>query len=188
MEGMIFIHNNLHGSQFFNQLVKLITMLGDGGIIWLVIVAILLCFKKTRVCGFVLLISLGVGHFINENIIKLIFTRTRPFNANPEFKDFIYSLNYNLPGSYSFPSGHTASSFNCALILTLFNKKFAFFAYPLATLIGLSRVFMLVHYPTDVLAGAIVGTLVALMMFCIYKSILRLIQAYKRGKVRAKHD
>lgn len=184
MEGLVWVNENLHGNAAFNNFVGFFTSLGDGGYIWLIIAAVLLCFKKTRVSALVMMISLAVGAIINDTILKEIFARPRPFSVNEDFKIFIESVGYELPSGFSFPSGHTFSSFNCAVVLTLFNKKMGYFTIPLATLIGLSRIFMCVHYPTDVLAGAVCGILTALAVYALYLLVVRKIVAFKRNKVR----
>lgn len=184
MEGLVWVNENLHGSAAFNNFVSFFTSLGDGGYIWLIIAAVLLCFKKTRVSALVMMISLAVGAIINDTILKEIFARPRPFSVNEDFKVFIESVGYELPSGFSFPSGHTFSSFNCAVVLTLFNKKMGYFTIPLAALIGLSRIFMCVHYPTDVLAGAVCGILTALAVYALYLLVVRKIVAFKRNKVR----
>lgn len=184
MEGLIWVNNNLHSSSFLTGMAKFFSFLGDAGIIWLTLSCILLCFKKTRRGAIAMLISLAIGHFLNDNVLKVIFQRTRPFDANPAFREFLSSIDYAIPGGYSFPSGHTFSSFNCAVILMLYNKKMGYLTLPLASMIGLSRIYLCVHYPTDVLAGAIIGSLVALSVYCLDKFISKKIVSYKRGKIR----
>lgn len=184
MEGLVWVNENLHGNAAFNNFVSFFTSLGDGGYIWLIIAAVLLCFKKTRVSALVMMISLAVGAIINDTILKEIFARPRPFSVNEDFKVFIESVGYELPSGFSFPSGHTFSSFNCAVVLTLFNKKMGYFTIPIASLIGFSRIFMCVHYPTDVLAGAVCGILTALAVYALYLLVVRKIVAFKRNKVR----
>ena len=83
------------------------------------------------------------------------------------------------PASYSFPSGHTSSSFAAALILTLRHKKIGWLAYIPAVLIAFSRIFLFVPYPTDVLAGILLGTLAALLTYFAAKAIQKR-QAEKR--------
>ena len=98
----------------------------------------------------------------------------RPCNVFTDFPMLIAS-----PQSYSFPSGHTSSSFAAALILTLRHKKSAGIAYIPAVLIAFSRIFLFVHYPTDVLAGILLGTLAALLTYFAAKAIQKR-QAEKR--------
>ena len=184
MEGLIWINENLHGSGFFNHLVKFITALGDTAIVWIAIAIVLFCFKRTRTCGLIMLISLAIGYLINDFILKNLFARARPFEVNQEIADFIKGIGMDLPSGYSFPSGHSYASFNCAVILLLFNKKMGFFTIPLATMIALSRVFLCVHYPTDVLVGCFLGILTAICVFVVFKRIVKARNARKRNYIR----
>ena len=184
MEGLVWIHNNWHGTVLVNQFFKGVTMLGDGAIIWLVLAGILLFFKKTRVPAVVMLVSLVVGFVFNDLLLKNLIERARPYETCGVFSEFIKGLGMELEASKSFPSGHTYSSFNCAVILTLFNKKSGFVLLPLATLIAFSRIFLCFHYPTDVLAGLVLGVVTAVVVFCCYKLIIRKIKAKKREKIR----
>lgn len=188
MEGLIWVNENLHSSNFFNYLFKFITCLGNDGLIWIVIGVILLLFRKTRKTGVVMLCSLLVGFLINDFILKNIFNRARPFEVYPEFKDFIQSIGLKLPSGKSFPSGHSFSSFNCAMVITLMHKKHGKYSLILAGLIAFSRIFVLVHYPTDVLAGMLLGILTALCSVLIYLKICKSIKARKRRKILENND
>lgn len=155
---LIWINENLHGSALVNYLIKTITILGDAGICWIVLGLTLLFFKKTRKGGIFLLSGLLLTLLINNLTLKPLINRPRPFTHSPEIIEFLNSIKLKAPSGASFPSGHTFSSFCSTIILTLcFGKKGAFSFIP-ATLISLSRIFLCVHYPTDVLAGAVLGT------------------------------
>jgi len=104
--------------------------------------------------------------------------------VNENFKNFILSLKMELPVGTSFPSGHAFSSFLCATILTIFYKKFGVVLFILATLIAFSRVYLCVHYPTDILVGSILGVLFAILCFYVYKLILNKFEKKKRDCVR----
>lgn len=166
------INENLHGSNFINQVIKYITYLGDAGIMWLVLSIALLCFRKTRKGGFIVLIGyctvVGGNHFILKNIIN----RPRPFTEATDLIAFIESIGMELPDSSSFPSGHTFASMCSAIILTLsFGKKGAWSYIP-AGLISLSRIFLCVHYPSDVLGGAVLGTLCGALVYWIMNILI----------------
>ena len=180
------IHANLHGSNIINQIVKWITYLGDMGIIWLTLAFILILFKKTRRAGVMLVIGVGATLIFNSLIFKNIFNRPRPFVDNEGLVSFIKSLGMELPDDSSFPSGHSFVSFCSAIILTLQLRKKWPFIYILSSAIALSRVFLCVHYPTDVLAGAVIGTIVgvALYFVCnfVFNKLEELIQKKRTQK------
>lgn len=139
-------------SDFGDVFMPFITSLGDVGFIWILISVILLFFKKTRKLGFRLLISICFAVIFYQCILKPIIARPRPFVQNPEFQLLI-----NAPKDFSFPSGHTACAFSFVIILFLAKNKWWILFFVLACLIGFSRMYLYVHFPTDVLCGAICG-------------------------------
>lgn len=184
MEGLIYINEHWHGSNFLNTLFKCITFLGEAGIVWIVIGIAFLCFKKTRTSGIVLLVSLLIGFCINDFVLKNIIARPRPFAVNTDIADFLTSISLKRPSGFSMPSGHSYVAFNAATMITLFYKKKGAPVYVLSFLIAFSRIFLCVHYPTDVLVGSILGVLTAVAVFASYKAILRKTKSVSREKIR----
>lgn len=141
-----------------------ITFLGDSGIIWIAFSLCLVCSKTYRRQGLVLLAVLAITFLVGDVVLKNWIQRPRPFQEMP------VELLIPPPESFSFPSGHTSSSFAAASVIYRIRKSWGIAAFILAVLIGFSRLFLFVHYPTDVLAGAVLGLLVGnLMCFCIGK-------------------
>ena len=183
------INNNLHGSEFINQLFKYITYLGEKGIVWIILALALLCFKKTRKCGFLLLVSLGIGIVLNTFILKPLIARPRPIEEDASFITFMNSINYKLPTSFSMPSGHTQIAINAAMFLTLYYKGKGAWSWIPALLISLSRIFLLAHYPTDVLVAAVEGILIAVFVYYVGGIILeKIIAAYNNRKTTKENN
>jgi len=183
------INANLHGSGFVNQLFKYLTYLGEKGIVWIALGLLLLCFKKTRKGGFLLLVSLGVGVLLNNFIIKPLVARPRPFAADPALADFITSIGLKLPTDYSFPSGHTQIAINAAVFLTIFFKGKGAWSWIPAILIASSRVFLCVHYPTDVLAAMAIGAAVAALVATLGRKLLdKLIKLWQDAGEKKKEE
>ncbi len=130
-----------------------VTHLGDGGICWLILAFALLIPKQTRKAGIAALIGLAVGALITNVTLKNIVARTRPYEVIQGL-----SLLIERQHDFSFPSGHTCASFSaaCALYLTL-PRRWGIVCLALASLIALSRLYVGVHYPSDVLGGLLVG-------------------------------
>lgn len=159
---------------FLDKLMPVITVLGEGGWVWIVIAVICLLSKKYRKVGVTMAFALIVMLLCNDVILKNVFARVRPFNFEP-FADLYSSfgvvdgkpdLLVSLPSSYSFPSGHTSSSFAAAIAILLNKKwKVGIPAFVLAVLIAFSRNYLMVHYPTDVLFGALFGLIYALLAY-----------------------
>lgn len=142
-----------------NKVMVFITELGTGARLWILIGLILLLIKKYRKYGIVIFVSVILSHFIGNVAIKHIVKRARPCQVNTAI-----DLIVNRPKSYSFPSGHTFTSFAPATVLFLMNKKIGIPALIIAALIGFSRMYLYVHYPSDVLCGAILGILVGVIL------------------------
>lgn len=144
---------------FLDWFFKIFTYLGDAGIVWIVIGVVLALRRKTRSMGCCLLVCLALTYVVNDKIIKEIVERARPFVADPSIEIII-----DKPSGFSFPSGHTASSFAAATAIFLFDRKYGALAYVLALIIGISRVYLFVHYPSDVLCGMVVGVVCAFLI------------------------
>ena len=134
--------------------VPLITRLGDAGIIWIILTVLLLIIPKTRKTGVIMMAALLVDVLLCNVLIKNL-ARTRPFDVNTAVQLLVAK-----PRDYSFPSGHTAASFASVTALYLAGeKKMWKAALVLAVLIALSRLYLYVHYPTDIIGGVIFGSL-----------------------------
>lgn len=130
-----------------------ITKLGNAGMIWIVLAVILLLIPKTRKSGLVMMAALCIDLVVCNGILKNLFARIRPCDVNTQIQLLIAR-----PDDFSFPSGHTAASF--AAVAALYfsgERKLWKPALILACLIAFSRLYLYVHYPTDILGGILVG-------------------------------
>lgn len=147
-------------SDILTPIVVFITHLGDKGAIWMVLAIALALPKKTRRASVLTLMALLVSYIINNVVLKNAVARTRPYEVIDSLQLLIQRQK-----DFSFPSGHTASSFAAAVVLyRRLPKKYGVLLMVLAVLISLSRLYVGVHYPSDVLCGAISGTVIALML------------------------
>ncbi len=159
---------NIFGSKFLDAVMPIITMFGDGGIFWIALAAILLISKKTRKVGITMGFSLLLGFLVGNVVLKNVVGRIRPYDLNTDFQLLIDKLH-----DFSFPSGHTLASFEASVSIFLHNKKFGIPALVLAFLIAFSRLYLYVHYPTDVLASIILGTGFAVISFIIINALYK---------------
>lgn len=134
-----------------DELLRWASRVGNGGLVWVAVGAALLLLPKTRRGGEALLAALLVGFALNNWVLKLLFERPRPCQIAEGF-----SLIY-CPPDPSFPSGHAASAFAAAAALAAFHPKLGAAALAFAGIEAFSRLYLGVHFPTDVLAGAAVG-------------------------------
>lgn len=146
-----------------NVVMPFVSTLGNKGLIWIALAVVLLCIPKYRKQGLVLLLALGFSCLVGEGIIKHLVARGRPFWDNPELPLLITP-----PSGYSFPSGHTMSSFTAATVLWNENRKWGIAAAILAVMIGFSRIYLSVHYPSDVLSGAVLGVICGTLAWRVY--------------------
>lgn len=147
-----FIRQNLTCG-FLDAVVPILTKLGDGGCFWIALTLLLLIPKKTRRVGFAMAAALVLDLLLCNVCLKPLVARTRPYALRQ------VTLLIPKPTDYSFPSGHTAASFAAAGAMLFMKARGRWPALALAFLIGLSRLYLYVHFPTDVLGGVVVGLL-----------------------------
>ncbi len=149
-----------------------VTYLGEGGIFWIAIGVSLLFSKRHRIVGFAVLAALLVHISINDLILKNIICRPRPFDLEAWKGIFNYPDLVSRPSSFSFPSGHSSSAFACATALTMTKKKSIYIpAFILAALIAFSRIYVHVHYCTDVIAGTLIGIIYGIIAILIVRAL-----------------
>ena len=143
---------NIH-TPWLDKIMVAITSLGNAGILWIVMAAVLLIIPRTRKVGLCMAIALVLDLLMTNCLLKNLVARTRPYDV-ANFTDLIVKK----PTDYSFPSGHTAASF--AAVTALFMRKeklLGSIACVVAVLIAFSRMYLYVHFPTDILGGIVVG-------------------------------
>ncbi len=152
---MGFIQTHCH-NPFTDWLFPIVTNLGEAGIFWIALAVLLLTFggrSGWRACGWHMLFAMLAGLLIGEAALKNLIGRPRPFMDFPGYTPLLIPP----PSGFSFPSGHSCSSFAAAAAVFHQDKRWGLAALAFAALVAFSRVFLFVHYPTDVLAGAALG-------------------------------
>ncbi len=162
---LIWIENNIR-IDVLNPIIKAFTSLGNMGLIWIIVAIILLCNKSTRKIGVYTTLAIFFSIIATNLTLKLIIQRPRPYVTMNNFIPLLYSSDPN-----SFPSGHTSTAFAAGIVwLKLISvKSLKAVAVVQALLMGLSRMYVGVHYPSDVLMGALVGTLCAVIALKVEK-------------------
>jgi len=145
------LHNPL-----LDKIMVLITHLGDSGLIWIITALVLLCIKKYRKDGLVMGLALVFGLILGNLILKNVIQRPRPCWVDPSVLLLIAN-----PTDYSFPSGHTQAAVAAAVVLWHADRQWGIAAAILAVGIAFSRMYLYVHYPTDILGGIVSGALCA---------------------------
>ena len=158
---LYWIHDNL-SCGLLDVLMPKLTLLGSGGAIWLLAAGGMLCTKRYRRQGVILLAGLAAGVLVGNVCLKNLIARPRPC-----WLDDSVTLLIATPTDCSFPSGHTLSSVIGATVLTKTTRKFGWAAIPLAAVIAFSRLYLFVHYPSDILAGAALGVAIGEAVYAL---------------------
>ncbi len=153
---------------FFDKAMPIISMFGDHGIFWMALTVILLIPKKTRKLGFSMALALAMGFICGNLVIKNIVARIRPYEYRPEINLLVSKLK-----DFSFPSGHSLASFEAATCIFIRYKKWGVAALALAVLIAFSRLYLFVHFPSDVLVGTVMGIIFAIIASLIVNRIYK---------------
>ena len=172
---ILWIQENIRGP-IGNGFWQFITHLGDDGYLWIAMGIVLLFFKKTRPIGFTVLISLLFDFLIVNVALKGLVARPRPFVVN----ELIEPLVGGVSPYRSFPSGHSGGSF--AAMFALYRwvpKKIGIPALFLASLVALSRLYVGVHYPTDIIGGFLIGFVCSILAYCVVNIVMNKMGAKK---------
>lgn len=163
---------------FLDKIMPLITVLGDGGAFWIACALLMLLLKKYRKAGFSASLALIFGLLICNIFLKPTVERIRPYDFQEQM-GVIINLLIDKEHSFSFPSGHTIASFEAATAILLRHKKLGTAAMILAILIAFSRMYLYVHYPTDVIVSVFLGIGLAFLASWIVNQVSAVIEAKK---------
>lgn len=159
--------HNIFQCSFLDFLMPKITMLGNAGAVWIVSSIAMIISKKYRRYGITMIAALALGVLTGNIFLKNFVARPRPCWLED------VSLLISNPTDYSFPSGHTLASVIGAFILTYANRKFGFAAIPLAFMIAFSRLYLYVHFPSDIAASIILGSVISLAAIPVSKKCFK---------------
>ncbi len=144
--------------KFMDFIMKNISTFFNYSIVWMVLGVVLISLKSTRAVGYEIFVALTLELLICNVFVKRISKRARPFTKNDEV-----NLLINPPKDYSFPSGHTLCAFMCATIIAAHIFWVGVILFVVAVLVAFSRMYLYVHYPSDVFVGALMGIFIALI-------------------------
>ena len=169
------------GSAFLDKVMPIVTMLGDAGIFWIIIAVLMLFFKQTRKTGLMMGLAMIMGLLVGNAMLKPLVARIRPYDVNTAHQLIISKMH-----DFSFPSGHTLASFEAAGVLMICERRrFGYPALALAVIIAFSRLYLYVHYPTDVLGGIVLGLTFA---FISYLTVNALYKKFAPGLAAVKNE
>ena len=163
-------------------IMPIITLFGDGGVFWIAVAVLLLCFPKTRKTGLGMAFALILGLIVCNITLKPLVQRPRPYDFQDDYFGVYIPLLVDRLHDFSFPSGHTIASFEAATVLLKNSKKMGIPAMILAVLIAFSRLYLYVHYPTDVIFSVFAGILFAFIGDALAAKVAPRLPRPKRGK------
>ncbi|MDD4245355.1 MAG: phosphatase PAP2 family protein [Candidatus Methanomethylophilaceae archaeon] len=164
LEILIWIQENIR-SEAGDALMIFVTHTADLSAVWVLIALILMLDKRTRRAGFLVLVAIALCHVLNDMVLKEVLGRPRPFLAGTGYLPLV-----NASG-YSMPSGHASGSFAAATVMMLYSRKAGAMAILYASLVAFTRLYAFAHYPSDVIAGAVLGIACAVSVFLIAERI-----------------
>lgn len=160
---LLFIQDHLRFAAL-TPIMIFLSKIGDKGAIWLLISIIMLFPKKTRRVGILSILALAISYGITNMFLKNYVERIRPYEVIDGLKCIVAKAD-----DWSFPSGHASASFACAVTIAKnCKKRFGIPALVLAFLISFSRLYVGIHFPTDVICGAVIGTLIAFILYWLF--------------------
>ena len=153
---------------FLDAVMPFVSALANAGIIFFAAAGIMMFFRNYRRCAVNILMCMAVAAVVANLILKPLIARERPCWINEEIQ-----LLVAVPQDYSFPSGHTLHSFMVATVIMMYDKRIGIPSLVLAALIGFSRLYLYVHFPTDVLCGALLGVAFAVGGYYLLRFALK---------------
>ena len=192
----LWIHNlyTIAGG-FFTPFFEFVSFLGHDGIPLIIFSIILMLFKRTRKYGTAMLLGLAIGAIFTNCVLKVLIARPRPYaDTNSVFYQLWLTVGQNIESDKSFPSGHTTAAFDAMTPVFLTGKKkYSWTAYIFAVLMAVSRIYLVVHYATDVIGGIIVGLIAGVLGYYISLKIPEIYYDYpvlpmERPQTKGRHE
>lgn len=160
---LLYALQNIH-NPVLDKIMIVLSTIGDAGLLWIGVAILLICMKKYRKCGLQVAVAMLLTFIVGNLILKNMIHRDRPCWIDPSITLLVKS-----PSDFSFPSGHSMNGFTASVSILLCDKKLGIAAVILAAAIAFSRLYNFVHFPTDVIAGIVIGIVSALFVNYLFQ-------------------
>lgn len=185
LDGAVFTAMNNINCGFLNFFCKYYSYIGEKGICLILAGLIMCCFSKTRKIGVCTVFAIMVGALFTNILLKNIVARPRPY-TNAEYNAFWLKAGGVEEGEFSFPSGHATASMAFAVAyFASCNKKYSWIELLLALVMGFCRVYLVVHYTTDVVAGFLCGGTAGVISYFAVNAIYKYYIEKKQNKLNS---
>lgn len=172
------------GGIVITPIMRAVTFVGEKGIFMFLLAFLLFLFAKTRKCGVCIFGAVCCGALITNFILKDTVCRLRPYEAYEVFREFWNFIGSPVENGYAFPSGHvTAAAAGMTALCLAFGKKFVAAAIPYISLMAISRNYLMAHYPSDIVAAALIGVFSAMIAYVITIGIFRFLKRFEKVKL-----
>jgi len=162
------------GNGALTPFMEFVSFLCKGGILLILLAIVLMLYRKTRRFGVAMLAGLAIGAFITNCVVKLLVARPRPYiDESSVYHQLWKAVGCNTLSDKSFPSGHTTAAFAAVVGPFMLSKKkhIAWTMFIFSVLVGISRIYLVVHYPSDVLGGMLVGILGGVLGYVVMRKL-----------------
>lgn len=165
-------------------LAKAVSLVTEKGLIFFFIAIALMCFARTRKAGVLMFISVAVGAVFTNFVLKDFVMRTRPYETNTVYYGFWQAVGAPLESGYSFPSGHTTAVMAAATAFFLsFRKKYSWVGFLAVLAVGISRIYLMAHYASDVLVAILVGGIAGILSIYVTKLLYYIVEHYRGNEL-----
>lgn len=171
---ILYLIQKMH-TPILDKIMTDISSLGNAGVIWIVLIGIQFCFPQYRKSGMTMGMALIIDGIICNLVLKNMIARPRPCWVDPNI-----SLLIATPKDFSFPSGHTAAAFAAVVPLMYYHRTEGMIVLVFALLMAFSRMYLFVHYPTDILGGILVGSISGIAAIYIIKTGIAAFEMIKK--------
>lgn len=161
-----------------------ISFFADKGIVLILIGLVLIAFRKTRKMGVCIVLAIGLGALMTNLILKDLIARPRPYATLDVYYGWWQFAQAQTESDLSFPSGHTTATmaFATAIFLISKNKRVSWLIFFAPIIMGISRNYLVVHYPSDILGGLVVGAIAGVAAYFITQAVFKQLEKRKQSK------
>lgn len=173
----------VNAGNVFTPVFKAVSMLAEKGLVFIILSIIFMLFKRTRKLGICMFGAIACGAIMTNFVLKDFIARPRPFEYSKVYAIWWQAAGAVVEDGFSFPSGHaTATMAAMTAVFLCCNKKYSWTGFLLVLVMGISRNYLMAHFPSDILGGVLVGFIGGLIAYYITKLIYYILSKNPNNK------